>query len=627
MCFKDDLTIPGEVYRARDGKLGREVAIKVLPEEFAGDDERLARFEREAKLLASLNHPNIASIYGLEESDGVKALVLELVEGPTLAERIALGPIPVEEVLPIARQIAEALEAGHEAGVLHRDLKPANVKLKDDGTVKVLDYGLAKALEGETPSGTASELSQSPTLTRLRQGSGGQARQGTQIGVLLGTAAYMSPEQARGKRLDRRTDVWAFGAVVYEMLTGRAAFAGEDIADILSRVLQQQPDWTRLPASVSPRLRDLLQHCLEKDSRKRRRDAGDVLIDIDDIAKDASVSGLPPAATNARVAWIAAAFLGIAAIVSIGITLRPVADDPEMRLQIVTPATLTGQRLHFALSPDGRSLVYVADNRLWLRRLDKTEALPLAGTEGAVAPFWSPDSRSIGFNASNKLNRIDIGGGPPQALADAPMFWGGTWGKDGTIIFAVSLGGLSRIAASGGDAVPLTRVDAHQHVHLWPELLPDGKHFLYYALGDTDANGIYLGSLDGSEPKRLTAADTAGKYLAPDRVVFVRQGALVARHLDVGRGELTGDSQTIADPVAHNLTRLAGGFSYRPMRGSPTGPVQWTEVNSCGSTGPAKPMAWRVSRRRIPFQRPRFHPTGGASPSTGPCKGIETFGW
>ena len=256
----------GEVYRARDGKLDRDVAIKVLPEEFAKDKERLARFEREAKLLALLNHPNIASIYGLEESDGVKALVLELVEGPTLAERIAEGPILVEEVLSIARQVAEALEAGHDAGVVHRDVKPANVKVKQDGTVKVLDYGLAKALEGDTPATTDSELSQSPTLTR----------HGTQVGVILGTAAYMSPEQAKGKRVDKRSDIFSFGVVLYEMLTGEKAFAGDDVPEILASIINREPEWSRLPSDLDPRLPGLVRRCLRKDPKKRVRDIGDV---------------------------------------------------------------------------------------------------------------------------------------------------------------------------------------------------------------------------------------------------------------------------------------------------------------------------------------------------------------
>jgi len=260
----------GEVYRARDTKLDRDVAIKVLPEEFANDDERLARFEREAKLLASLNHPNIASIYGLEESDGVKALVLELVEGPTLAERIREGPIPVEEALPIARQIAEALEAGHEAGVIHRDVKPANVKVKEDGTVKVLDYGLAKALEENTAGGADSKFSQSPTLTR----------HGTRVGVILGTAAYMSPEQARGKAVDKRTDIWAFGCVLYEMLVGGRAFPGEATADSVARIIERNPDYDALPRDVPPSVRLLMRRCLEKDQRDRLRDIGDARIEI-----------------------------------------------------------------------------------------------------------------------------------------------------------------------------------------------------------------------------------------------------------------------------------------------------------------------------------------------------------
>ena len=272
----------GEVYRARDTKLDRDVAIKVLPEEFAKDKERLARFEREAKLLASLNHPNIATIHGIEESDGVKALVLELVEGPTLAERIAEGPISVEETLAIGKQMAEALEAGHEAGVIHRDLKPANVKVKEDGTIKVLDYGLAKALESEARGGTDSELSQSPTLTR----------HGTQVGVILGTAAYMSPEQARGKKVDKRTDIWAFGAVVYEMLTGKKAFPGEDVSDTLAAVLRAEADWDVLPEQTPFPLRSLLRRCLRKDKDKRLHDIADARIEVDDTPSGATAARL-----------------------------------------------------------------------------------------------------------------------------------------------------------------------------------------------------------------------------------------------------------------------------------------------------------------------------------------------
>ena len=330
----------GEVYRARDTKLDRDVAIKVLPEEFAKDKERLARFEREAKLLASLNHPNIASIYGLEESDGVKALVLELVEGPTLAERIAEGPISVEEALPMARQIAEALEAGHDAGVIHRDLKPANVKLKEDGTVKVLDYGLAKALEGDAPGGADSELSASPTLTR----------HGTQIGVILGTAAYMSPEQAKGKRVDKRADVWAFGVVLYEMLTGKRAFAGEDVSDTLAYVLSREPDWDALPVDLSPTLRMFLTRCLEKDLKRRLPDIGVVRLATDGAFETEAATEAPVAAPTKLALWqrpLPALLVAVLLVVVAGLVVWSVTRPPTSALRVSPPgvATLRDQGL------------------------------------------------------------------------------------------------------------------------------------------------------------------------------------------------------------------------------------------------------------------------------------------
>ena len=337
----------GEVYRARDTKLGRDVAIKVLPQEFAKDKERLARFEREAKLLASLNHPNIASIYGLEESDGVKALVLELVEGPTLAERIAEGPIPVEEALSIARQMAEALEAGHETGVIHRDLKPANVKLKDDGTVKVLDYGLAKALEGDAPAVTDSELSQSPTLTR----------HGTQIGVILGTAAYMSPEQAKGKRVDRRTDVWAFGAVVYELLTGKRAFGGEDVSDTLAAVLRAEPDFDALPVDTPETLRALLRASLAKESKRRLRDMGDARLAIDGVFEtEAAPVRTESLWTPMRLVAVTGVISALAASAFVWSVLRP--ESPRvMRFMTEVGQLVNTPGEGVKITPDGDTLV------------------------------------------------------------------------------------------------------------------------------------------------------------------------------------------------------------------------------------------------------------------------------
>ena len=397
MCFKDDLTIPGEVYRARDGKLGREVAIKVLPEEFATDAERLARFEREAKLLASLNHPNIASIHGFEESDGVNALVLELVEGPTLAERIKQGPIPVDETIAIAKQIAEALEAGHEAGVIHRDLKPANIKLKEDGTVKVLDYGLAKAMEGDSTSGADSQLSQSPTLTR----------QGTQVGVILGTAPYMSPEQSRGKPVDRRTDIWAFGAVVYEMLAGRQAFRGNDVAETLARILEREPDWSALPARTPVSMERLLRRCLRKDPKERLRDIGDARHELSDVEL---ASGDARAAAPKARRWIVSAVVAavLAALTGAAWWLTRSTDGPGVP-RLVNPVQVTrslGVEDMPAWSPNGDMLAYSTGSTAMRTRFDVW--VTQVGTGQPVnrtpdhegwdrSPSWSPDGTEVAF--------------------------------------------------------------------------------------------------------------------------------------------------------------------------------------------------------------------------------------
>ena len=362
----------GEVYKARDTKLDRDVAIKVLPEEFAANEERVSRFEREAKLLASLNHPNIASIHGFEDEGGVKALVLELVEGPTLAERIEQRAIPVEEAVRIARQIAEALAAGHEAGVIHRDLKPANIKLKDDGTVKVLDYGLAKAFE-LAPAGADSELSQSPTLTR----------QGTQVGVILGTAAYMSPEQAKGKSVDKRTDVWAFGAVVYEMLTGKRAFQGDDVSDTLAAVLRAEPDFSRLPSETPPALARVLQLCLSKDAKHRVHDIADVRLAMEGAFETASVTSEPAAGAHRYLPWLAAVVLGLASGVAVWSTMRP-APGEVMRFAYDMPAEhlmSNNGRPALAISPDGRRFVYKTTDGLFVRSMDELEARLLPGTK------------------------------------------------------------------------------------------------------------------------------------------------------------------------------------------------------------------------------------------------------
>jgi serine/threonine protein kinase/Tol biopolymer transport system component len=541
----------GEVYRARDTKLKRDVAIKTLPEEFSHDPDRLNRFQREAEVLASLNHPNIAAIYDLQEAEGSRFLVLELVEGETLADRIARGPIPIDEALPIAKSICEALEAAHEQGIIHRDLKPANIKITTDGKVKVLDFGLAKIRE----AGPATNFSHSPTLLS-----------GSVPGVIIGTAAYMSPEQAKGEELDRRTDIFSFGAVLYEMLTGKQAFSGDSVTQILARILEREPDWSLLPANVQPGIRKLLRLCLEKAARRRRSDAADVRIDIEQSANEPSEPATSsPISRKSERLWMsaAAALLVVAAILSV-VAIRSFRGipAPEIRTEIVTPATT--DPFSFALSPDGHQIVYVASGdgapRLWLRVLSGTTASPLAGTEGAAYPFWSPDSRSVGFFTDGKLKRVDIGGGLPQTLATAGGGRGGTWGVDGVILYAPSTSGsLYRVAASGGQATPVTKPDPSQPGHRFPQFLPDGRHFLFYAQGGPENQGIYIGSLDSFETKRVTAADTAGLYAAPGLLLFVRQGTLLARTFDPVRGELRGDPVTVADTIG--VSNFAGALS------------------------------------------------------------------
>src|SRR5215467_1669564 len=432
----------GAVYRATDTKLRRDVAIKVLPDSFANDHERLERFTREAQVLASLNHPNIAAIYGVED----RALILELVEGPTLADRLVHGAIPLEEALPIARQIAEGMEFAHERGIIHRDLKPSNIKIRDDGTVKLLDFGLAKAFSPDDASGSA-ELMNSPTLT-------GRA---TQLGVILGTAAYMSPEQAKGKAVDRRADIWAFGVVVYEMLAGKRGYRAEDVSDTLAAVLTREVDWAALPGEMPARLRALLHDCLARDPKQRLRDIGEARRVLDQLITGV---GQPDDALSLSVATTRQTLLGrrvlpraIAAIAVLGaiasgiLYVRHTNERPqEVRLQIVTPSESNGAlglSNALTLSPDGRSIVYGADTedgksyRLWLRPLESEVAKPLPGTESPfLGTFWSPDGKWIGFFADKKLKRINVGTGTVQTLADAAQPRGGTWSADGTILFS-----------------------------------------------------------------------------------------------------------------------------------------------------------------------------------------------
>ncbi len=566
----------GEVYRARDYKLNRDIALKVLPDLFAVDPDRLARFQREAQLLASLNHPHIAAIYGFEDAGDRHALVLELVEGPTLAERIdgstgsrdpaqpTVGraqpsgrPLPLEEALPIARQIAEALEAAHDHGIVHRDLKPGNIKLRPDGTVKVLDFGLAKARDPVDVEHDIKrpEASQSPTLTTPAM---------TRAGVILGTAAYMSPEQARGMPVDKRTDIWAFGCVLYEMLTGSRAFEGDHVTDTLAAVVRADPDWSRLPPGTPLGVRRLLGRCLEKNRTRRLRDIGDAVLDLDDrqtetSEKSSANRGVP--LLRERMAWVSALVL-LAGVVA-AMAFRPVRPAPEMRLEITTPwvgfDNLDAASL--ALSPNAVTLAFVATAeglpRLWVRHLNSTTARPIPGTGGASLPFWSPDSRSIGFFADGKLKRVDVDSGSVQILANAPVGRGGSWSRDGVILFTPTNSGLiQRVSATGGEAANVTGRVPSQMSHVFPQFLPDNRHFLFYVQGTAEARGVYVAQLDGGQPIHLLDADAAAIYATPGRLLFVRQGTLFAQDFDIARLALSGGPFSVADQVA-----VSGGGS------------------------------------------------------------------
>jgi serine/threonine protein kinase len=558
----------GDVYRATDTNLGRQVAIKVLPDTFAQDPERLARFEREAKTLASLNHPNIAIIHGLEKADGIRALVMELVEGPTLAERIADGPIPLDEALRIAQQIAEALEAAHERGIVHRDLKPANVKVRPDGAVKVLDFGIAKAME---PAGESSpSVSMSPTITTPAM---------TRAGMILGTAAYMAPEQARGDTVDRRADIWAFGCVLYEMLTGHRAFAATSAVEVISDVLKTDPEWTALPAGTPAVVRSLLRRCLQKDPSRRLRDAADAGFQLEEALSDsgeaeqghATVSG----ARRRRTWWVAALIVASAAAVAVSLwsSRRPRPYPEEVRFEIHAPPTT--EPTSIALSPDGKMLVFVAtterQSRLWVRPLNAVSAKPLAGTENAKLPFWSPDSRSVGFAADAQLKRVDIETGVVRVVASGGAL-AGAWNRDGTILFDRAPGSsLFRVSAEGGKPSAVTQQPTPEANDHWlPQFLPDHSHYLIYATGKVP--GIYSGVLGSPEPPRRIVDAQAASYAASGRLLFVRGGTLFAQVFDPVRLALAGSPVAIADQiVASDVTgataalsvSAAGPFAYR----------------------------------------------------------------
>jgi serine/threonine protein kinase len=590
----------GEVYRARDTKLHRDVALKILPGTMARDAKCMARFQREARVLASLNHPNIAAIHGLEESNGILALVMELVEGQTLGERLgrthlsAHAPSPegrgwssgagpgegsrssslvVEEALPIAKQIAEALEYAHERGVIHRDLKPANVKITPEGTVKVLDFGLAKVLSPQDSSATM-DMADSPTLSAMA----------TQAGMILGTAAYMSPEQAKGQRVDRRCDIWAFGCVMFEMLSGRKPFDGETISDVLAAVIRAEPDWEALPATTPLSIQRLIRRCLQKDQRQRLQAIGDARIAIEETISgtDSVVAGgvYPGGAGDRRpsiqeesganraplqraLPWALAGVLAVvAAIFAIGYVSRAPKPQPVIRFPVAPPENTT---LTFGgeprLSPDGRHLAFVAQAGsssppvLWVRSLDALTDRPIQGTNGVNLPFWSPDGHYLGFYADGKLEKVSLSGGRPQVLCKA-VGVGATWSKNGVIVFT-ELQRLFRVPDTGGVPTLVAAPDRarHERGYRFPQFLPDGRHFLFLIAPDfstpTSGFSIAIGSLDSKKVERLSATSSNAFYAPPGYLLYMDQTTLMARPFDATGLKFTGH----AVPIAENVGR------------------------------------------------------------------------
>jgi serine/threonine protein kinase len=579
----------GEVYRAHDTKLNRDIALKILPDSFALDPERLARFRREAQVLASLNHPHIAAIYGFEDSGSTHALVLELVEGPTLANRIAKGPIPLDEALPIAKQIAEALEAAHEQGIIHRDLKPANIKLRDDGTVKVLDFGLAKALE--PTSAISPALTASPTITTPAQMTG--------VGMILGTAAYMAPEQAKGRPADKRSDIWAFGCVLFEMLTGRRAFEGEDVSDTLAAVLRGEPAWATLPASLPTAIQTLIRRCLVKDPRQRLQAVGEARIAIErHLVDPGPEQSAPTVRPRHPWVWPAIAAIGLlVAFVALGWTgIRPRPSLQVIRFEIHAPEGSTLPPGTPAFSPDGRSLAYTVTGpdrviRLHVRSLNATQSRALPGTENAMHPFWSADGRSLAFatigGAPSQLRRIDLASGALHTVASINGPWHGTWNQEGTILFlSTALNSINQMSADGGPPTVVAVPDEKRGEGGigFPHFLSDGKRFLSRVTSRDDRGSIELFTLGSSErkvvvPDNRSAPIVARTPVGKTYVLYMRESDLFAQEFDEPSGNVLGNGVV----VVNNIGRVANPDDLPTVGVSSTGMLAYqTDLGTLG---------------------------------------------
>jgi serine/threonine-protein kinase len=614
----------GEVWKARDTTLGRDVALKILPDHLALDPDRLARFKREAQILASLNHPNIGTIYGFQEADGIQALVLELVEGATLADRISEGPLPIDEALQIARQIAEALEAAHEKGVVHRDLKPANVKITPDEKVKVLDFGLAKAME---PAGVApSDLSHSPTLSMMA----------TQAGLILGTAAYMSPEQAKGLPADHRSDVFSFGCVLYEMLTGRQPFQGDTAPNILASVLVREPNLSALPPNLNPRVVELLRRCFEKNPKRRWQAVGDLRAEIEAIAATplaspaSTTTAVEPAPLWRRLALFSAPALLVGTVLAGTVvwSLRPSVSPPTVaRFAFTLPegqAFTNAARQLVAISPDGTQIVYVANQRLYLRSIGDLEARPIVGTEipqGVLNPVFSPDGQSVVFQsaADQSLKKIAITGGAAVTVSPAGALFGMSWGTDG-ILFGQGIEGILRVPGNGGKPELLVTVSDGELAH-GPQMLPGGESVLFTLVTDTgtqgaarwDAAQVVVHSLKSGERKVLIEGASDARYLPTGLIVYAVGGTLLAAPFDLQRLEVKGGSIPIVEGVRRAGTTGTAQFSFSNSGSlvyipglNVLGPTQINLLVLIDRSGGVSPL----NLRPAPYQTARVSPDG-----------------